>query len=170
MIKLLFSRNKKIGSRLISRFTRFLSPFKETPSHTAILVNNKWVIESTLESGFRVIGYRKWLQLNEIVYSSTTNLSWDFVKKRTKKLKGKKYDYFGVIYLGWRVLLLKYLNISKPKKNLFDHKDKYFCTEVVGNLMDINCQMITPIELLNKIILRCSSLEQVQEKGEQDVE
>lgn len=150
----LFSRNEKIGSKIISSGTKFLNPkIENSPSHAAVLVDNRWVIESTLESGFRVIPYKKWLAINEELYKVLCVKVWTFesIKNLYKPLKNHKYDYFGVIYFTWRVLLQKMFNIKKPKKNLFNHKDKYFCCEVVGIMNGKSYEMTSPIELLSLI-------------------
>jgi hypothetical protein len=51
-IDYLFSKNNKIGSRLISWAAKFENTGLEyNPSHIAILLNDTWVIESTFFTG-----------------------------------------------------------------------------------------------------------------------
>mgnify|MGYP006921285106 CR=1 FL=1 len=54
-IHYLFSRNKKVGSRLISWASSFFVKDlgKNIPSHIAILIDDRFVIESVLEGGVR---------------------------------------------------------------------------------------------------------------------
>lgn len=150
----LFSKNHKIGSKLIRWGTAFLSlSTKKIPSHVALLINNKWVIESTLESGFRVISYNKWKSFNIELFKLRCIQGRTFkeIKELYKPLKNKKYDYLGVIYFSWRIALMKFLGIPKPKKNLFEHKDKYFCCEVISKMTGVSYEMTAPVELLVKI-------------------
>ena len=60
----LFSKNEKIGSKIIRWATKHLVEAKDVPSHVALLVNERWVFESTLFTGIRVIPYKKWLEIN----------------------------------------------------------------------------------------------------------
>ena len=77
-----FSRSPKIGSKLIAWGTKFLVPeIKETPSHGAVLIDNRWVIESTLDSGFRVIHYSKWLEINEELFKFECTKNWTFKQR-----------------------------------------------------------------------------------------
>jgi len=150
----LFSRNEKIGSFIIRKSTAVFEPtVNETPSHVALLLDDKWVIESTLETGFRIIGYKKWLELNEELYKIPCEQEWTMVgiKEHYKPLKGKKYDYPGVLYFSWRVILYLLFRISKPKKNRFNHDNKYFCCEVISRMTGISYEMTAPVELLVRI-------------------
>lgn len=151
----IFSNNKKIGSRFISWGTAFLVPsIKNTPSHVAVLINEKWVVESVLESGVRVISYKEWKSKNNEVAKITSKevFTMDQIKAVFRPLKNKKYDWSGVIYFSYRVALKKFLNISIPKHNKFNHKDKYFCCEVVSKLTGQSYEMVSPVELMDKLL------------------
>lgn len=151
-VNYLFSKNKKIGSYLIRKFTKNLSKlnFDNIPSHTALLVNNRWVHESTMSSGVRIISYSKWLKINTEVYKI---YAWDItdyqqIKQKYKKIKKKKYDYFGALFVGWRILL-KYLKLLPlPKTNRYNDPNKFFCCEVVGELLNIDYTIKTPVEIM----------------------
>jgi hypothetical protein len=151
MINILFSKNSKIGSVLISNGTSFLSNSKPTPSHVAILIKNKWVVESTMEKGCKVIGYKEWLEKNELLYSISMHVEFKDIKNLNKDLKNKKYDFLGVIYCGYRVLLNKLFGLTIPSKNKFHSKNRYFCCEVVGKLLNIETEMLSPVQLLDII-------------------
>lgn len=151
----LFSKNKKIGSRLISWGTSYLEPkIKNVPSHVAVLVNNKWVFESTLESGVRRISYEKWLEINEEVekIECTQERELGEVLDYFRSIKDKKYDYQGILYFSWRILLFITLKIKMPTKNRFNRKNSYFCSEVVGKMTGVDCQMTAPVSLSVKIV------------------
>lgn len=149
----LFSKNDKIGSKLISWATLRLA--KETtniPSHIAILVNNKWIFESTLASGIRIVSYKDWLTINTQTHCIPAEpIEYEKIKQLFKSLKGKKYDYMGIVYFGWRILLNMCFNLRMPTKNKFQSNSRYFCSEVAGKLLNIDSQMLSPVELLEKI-------------------
>lgn len=146
----LFSRNNKIGSRLISWGTKSLASTKIVPSHVALLINNKWVFESTLSTGIRIISYQKWLEINEEVRKipCQSKRTYGEIKTLFKALEGRSYDYLGVIYFGWRIFLNMLFKLDMPKVNHWQSKNKYFCTEVVGKLLNIDYGMISPVQLM----------------------
>ena len=149
----LFSKNPKIGSKLISWGTfRLAKEIKDTPSHIAILVNQKWVFESTLASGIRVVSYKDWLTINTQTYSiPTDSIDYEIIKQLFKSLKDKKYDYWGIAYFAWRIVLNMCFNAKMPTINKWQSNNKYFCSEVAGKLSNIDCQMLSPVELLVRL-------------------
>lgn len=154
-IHYLFSKNKKIGSKLISWGTGFIEPeVKNVPSHVAILVNNRWVFESTLETGVRRISYKKWLEINEEVdkIGCTQERTLSEVIEYFRSISNKKYDYQGIVYFGWRVLLKIIFKLKMPIKNRFNRKNSYFCSEVVGKMTGVDCQMTAPVSLARRIL------------------
>lgn len=155
-LHIIFSKNNKIGSRFISWSTQYLGNFQATPSHVAILVNERWVLESTLEAGVRILPYNTWNKLNHEVakIQITNNILFKRIKFLFKKIGVKKYDWPGVIYLGWRIFLNKYFKKPIPTINKWERPNKYFCTEVIGYILDMDLDMVTPIQLLNKLILQ----------------
>lgn len=153
-IDYVFSKNKKIGSKVISFGTKFLQKDKSliTPSHVAILVNNRWVIEAVVNGGFRVIPYSKWLEINQELYKIAihSDYTFDKIKAKFKALIGKKYDYAGVLYFAYRILLFVLFKLPIPKFNKLDRGNRYFCTEVVAEFTNNHNSMISPIQLLEK--------------------
>ena len=149
-IDVLFSRNEKIGSKLISWGTSHLSSFEKTPSHVALLINNRWVHESTLDTGIRVLTYEKWKEINEEVYKHEYPIeySYDQIKAMYRDLKGRKYDWVGVLYFTWFVGMSKLFGGSIPKINKWEDPNKYFCCEVVGELARLEYSMTSPVQLL----------------------
>ena len=146
----LFSRNDKIGSRVISWATAHLEDIKDTPSHTALLINNRWVHESTLETGVRVISYEKWKKINTEVckIESSVKRSYPIIKDMYRELRDRKYDWKGVIYQGIYIVLNKFLDKEIPEDNLMEDPEKYFCCEVVGRLTNIDYSMKAPVQLM----------------------
>ena len=159
-ISILFSKNKKIDSKIIAYGTRHLdknlSLEGKITSHVALLVDNRWVHESTLESGIRVISYKKWLEINEEVANIYyCDMEYSEVKNHFKQLKYKKYDWLGVIYLGlWIGIKLVLPFIKVPKTNAVENPSKYFCCEVAGELIGENLDMKSPIEVLRLVLSR----------------
>jgi hypothetical protein len=147
----LFSRNNKIGSKLISWSTQSLNQTQvPTPSHVAILVNKRWVFESTLTSGVRIISYNKWLTINEQIkcipfYQS---ICYKELKNHFKNLKNKRYDYEGILYFAYRIILFKLFFMAIPEKNKFNKPSRYFCCEVIGKLLNKDFSMKAPTELV----------------------
>ena len=150
----LFSKNDKIGSKVISWGTSFIEPqIEDVPSHTAILINNRWVFESTLESGVRRISYQEWLKINKEVCKipCTQERTLEGIIEEFRQIKDKKYDYIGLVYFGLRVLLFICFRLRIPKKNILNRKNSYFCSEVVGKMTGIDCQMTAPVTLMSKL-------------------
>lgn len=127
--------------------------FKNTPSHVAILVNNRWVHESTLDSGIRVMSYERWLELNDEVTKITCEREWDYenIKTLFRNIKDKKYDYLGVAYLGLWMVPSKLLHIAIPNKNILECPNRYFCSEVMGYMLNDNYDMKAPVQILKEL-------------------
>jgi hypothetical protein len=150
-LEYLFSKNDLIGSRLISWGTKDLVQENvDVPSHVAVLINEKYVFESTMAQGVRCVSYKDWLTINKEVkrIPCQKERTFEEVKELFKPLKDKKYDYLGVVYFGWRVFLYKFFKITKPTVNKWNSKSKYFCCEVIGKLTGVDYQMISPVELM----------------------
>lgn len=161
-VDIVFSKNDKIGSKFISWGTSHLNKdlsFQNfNPSHVAILVDKRWIHESTLESGVRIIPYKKWLQINhqlKIIHYS--NVEYSVIKNSFKRLKNKKYDWLGVIYLSiWIGIKMILPTIKIPSVNKMECSKKYFCCEVIGELIKQNLDMKAPIEVLSLLQLPSS--------------
>lgn len=153
-IDYLFSKNYKIGSKLISWGTKHLTNIEDVPSHVAILVNNRWVHESTLDSGVRVISYSEWLNINiEVKKITGKPTEYRVIKNIFKDIKNKKYDWLGVTYLGLCLIPNKAFNVKLPAVNKWQDNDKYFCTEAVEKLIGLSdCSMKSPVQLLNELL------------------
>lgn len=150
----LFSRNELIGSKVIAWGTEHLTDQLVTPSHIATLINDRWVIESTLKTGVRVIPYKRWQEINEQVAKipcAQEYREYDEIKSIYKGILNKKYDYAGVIYLGIYLCLNKYFGIKMPKENAWHRRSKYFCCEAAEKLTGIGpTSMKAPVQILSE--------------------
>jgi hypothetical protein len=145
-IHYLFSRKEKWGSKLISWASEELGSEEPAPSHVALLLNERWVFESTYSNNVSIMSYSKWKEENIERYKieSTSEHYFEEVKKLYRRIEGKKYDWKGIMYFSWRVLLYIFLGLSIPKKNKWHSEDAYFCCELVGELVGISYEMSTP--------------------------
>lgn len=150
-IDYLFSKNKKIGSKIISWAASFEKlNLEHIPSHVAVLLDDIWVIESTLFTGVRIIPYSRWQQINTELYkipcSDTSRDSASILRSATK-VWDKDYDWFGILFFALSFLNLIINKKKLPKINKWQNKRKYFCTEFVGLLTDNDFSMISPAKL-----------------------
>lgn len=149
----LFSKNKKIGSKIIRWGTEHLESSvakDEVPSHVAILVNERWVFESTLETGVRRIAYKEWLENNTEVgkYKCQTPRTLEEVIGYFRSIKDKKYDYYGLTYFGIWIGLNKFFKVKIPKENKWGKDDMYFCCEVMGEMLGLDYNMTSPVQVM----------------------
>lgn len=139
----LFSKNKKIGSRLISWASGLLLPdMKVVPSHVAILitfddVSESFVAESVFESGVRLVPYSSWLVKNEECFKlpcaaklNTMNEVFDILVE----IWDKKYDWLGVTFFAGCFIRHWLFKTPFPKENSWQSDGKYFCTEAAAKL------------------------------------
>lgn len=156
----LFSRNHKIGSRVISWASGLLvKDLNKIPSHMAILIeqdgNESLVFESTLSSGVRIVPYKKWLEINEECYKIPC------IKQRTNKeifekvneYWGKKYDWSGIAFFIPCFLGYLLFKIPFPKYNLWQSDNKYFCNELGGKIAGYDkYSMVTPAKMCSDFL------------------
>lgn len=162
-IFVIFSKNNKIGSKFISWGSSLLlrENMEIFPSHAAILIkseNKEFVLESTFLNGVRKISYEKWLEINTECYKfKFENLEKKYVMSKFNKLKGKKYDYLGVMYFLYAFVLNFVFKKPFPSKNPWQKKDKFFCTELVGKIVEHkNYSMVTPAKMCYDLIRKVS--------------
>lgn len=156
-VSYLFSRNKKIGSKLISWSSGLLlKGMNPVPSHVAVLlefegVNQPLVIESVLESGVRLAPYESWKRLNEELYKVKCTQGPRCQKKVfafIDELWGKKYDWFGILYFAWRFILHFLFKIKFPSENKWESIDRFFCTEAAAKIAHYDkYSMVTPAKM-----------------------
>jgi len=119
-----------------------------------LLLKDRWIYESTMETGVRVIKYIDWLNINEEVFKSKEIEGFDYnnIKPKINKLKESKYDYLGVIYYSLCVLMKLIFKKPIPKLNRWQSNNKYFCCELIGEVTNEDFQMKCPVEIMNLII------------------
>ena len=145
----LFSKNSLIGSKIISWGTSHLHNTPETPSHIAVLINHRWVFESTMNSGIRILTYKKWLKINkEVAKIPGDKREYVDIKKIFRAVKNKKYDKLGVAYLSYHIALNKFFKKEIPERNKWEDPNKYFCCEAVAKLTDNYYSMKAPVDIM----------------------
>lgn len=156
-VQYIFSNRELKGAQAIIWGTKHQYPnmsIEKIPSHGAVLIDSKWVFESTLDSGVRVMGYKEWSKINNEVakIDCTATRYYEDIKAMFKESKGKKYDWFGVLYLGFHLALNKAFGKKIPKKNLLHSENKYFCLEVIGKMTGLDYQMSTPVQVMEDLL------------------
>lgn len=158
-IEYIFSRNEKNGSKLISwgssLFPEQISNLDKhkIPSHVAILLDDIFIIESTLSTGVRVIPISEWLKHNELLYNIPfENEPIETVRDLLFEMYGKAYDWFGIIYFGYCMFKYYFFGSIMPKVNKYEREDYFFCTEFAGRLIGYNYSMTTPAKLCNDLL------------------
>lgn len=153
-MRFLYSKNNKIGSRLISWAARFenLSYKEDKPSHVALLLDNGLVIESTFKEGVRIVPFEAWSKINQTIMSIKLDVPDTLLYKETYGLWGKKYDWAGIIYFAICYLGLILFKRPLPHKNKWQTSNKYMCTELVGKLTDTPYHMVSPAKMLELML------------------
>lgn len=149
-ISLLFSRIDKWGSKCIAKYSGPLAPaIAPAPSHVAVLVDNKWVHESTLHTGVRVIPYSKWRAINEEVANiQCGHMDYSVIKEWYRDVQSRRYDWPGLVYLGFFILLHYFFKKPIPIFNRWQSNRRYFCCEVAGRLLKEDLSMMAPNQVL----------------------
>lgn len=159
MIKIsyLFSRNKKIGSKIISWASGLLiKDLEKVPSHVAILVGDYFVMESTMISGVRCVPYSSWKKKNEECYKIPCQKiyrSEEEVYEAFESVYNKWYDWPGVVYFA--ICFAKYFLFKRPfpKQNKWQKDNMFFCTEFAGRLSGYKkYSMTTPAKMCSDFL------------------
>jgi len=148
----LFSYSKKIGSTAIRKFQLPLTKYKnikEVPSHTSVRVGSV-VYESTFE-GVRATTFESWITRNIIIQALPIGNADKIHMDRITCLFGRKYDYAGLFYFAWRIILLKLFKMPLPKKNKWHKMNKYFCTEILSVFTEKDYQMSAPVQIMEEL-------------------
>lgn len=156
-IQYVFSRNKKCGSKLIAwgsaLFPSHVTNLKNgIPSHVAVLIDDKFIAESVLTSGVRIVPYKKWASFNEELYRFDRTQKGECINCLLNEMWGKKYDWFGILYFAYSMSKHLIFNSSLPCKNKWERENYFFCTEFAARLGDYNYSMTTPAKLCNDLL------------------
>lgn len=146
----LFSTGPKIGAKIIAAGTAHLAPTCPKVSHTALLVQERWVHEAT-GAGVHVSSYDSWSKVHkEVARVELAPREYQEIADKFRAIQGKKYDYLGVLYLSWRVFL-NFFGATIPARNAWESSRKYFCCEVLAKLTSKYYGMKAPIQILQEL-------------------
>jgi hypothetical protein len=147
----IFSHNDMIGSKIIANGTKHLAKRQAPCSHTALLVNKRWVHESTMKSGVRVISYDAWSTVNtEVARAELKPRSYQEIADLFRDIKGRGYDWLGITFFTLAIIPT-FVGFKLPKKNLLQDKNKYFCCEVLGYLTRRCYSMMSPVQIAKEL-------------------
>lgn len=147
----LFSKNDKLGSRVIMEGTKHLA--KDTPScsHVAVLINERWVHESTMQVGVQIVSYDKWKAIHkEVDRVKIGDMEYQTLADHFRLVLKKKYDWLGIAFFVL-VIPFTFIGFKLPKRNLLERKNKYFCCEVLGSLKRAYYSMMAPCQILRSL-------------------
>ena len=149
----IWSIKPKWGSKMISWASNKYTPMKDCPSHVALLINEKWVFESTYKYDVNITSYKKWkkenIETQKLLCSQERH--YDEIKSTMRSIKGKKYDWGGIVYFIWRFILFWIFKTPPTKKNKLENPNKYFCCEAVGKITNTDYSMTTPADIYIKL-------------------
>lgn len=156
MIKYLFTRNDLIGSKLISYGTKYsFQKTQETPSHFAILFDDRWIFESRMQQGVHVMPYYHWKQKNTVVAAlrrencKLSEIECKLLQDQLiREAYGRKYDKWAIAYFVWRIFLKWFFNAPMPDQNKWESKNKWFCNELFEIIFREDLSMKSPNDLM----------------------
>jgi len=126
-MKLVTTKNNSIGSRIIRWATG------EDESHFLFVFDDSLVFHSR----FLGTGLGWWNTIkrkNEIVWSLEVPLPLEteeaFYRSFVDGYDGDGYDFLGAFYLGFRLILYRFLGVKMPSKNRLGRPNKHFCSEL----------------------------------------
>lgn len=153
----LFSRNKKIGSRLISWASGLLvKDLEKIPSHVAVLLDEHFVMESTLKGGVKCVPYSYWKTQHEECYKILCKKTYETredIKESFETVYGKGYDYLAILFFAWCFVKHLLFKIPFPQENGWQSDDKFICTEFAGRLSNYKkYSMTTPAKMCSDFL------------------
>lgn len=153
-VDFLFSKRNTIGSKLISWGAKHENlNIQDCPSHAAILINKRFVVESTMSSGVRIVPYFKWSEINEELYRIPSNdIDRDFFDNTILDTWGKKYDWMGILYFACCYIKLIVFGQKLPIVNKWERESHLFCIELVGKLSNTYYSMTSPAKMCAKLL------------------
>ena len=122
-------------------------------------VEEKFIAESVLEAGVRIIPYSVWKTINEECYlvpCVQDKRNTDEVFKVLGSIWNKKYDKLGILYFA--LCFVKHLLFKSkfPKENRWQREGHYFCTEAAAKLAGYGKHsMTTPAKMCWDMITQC---------------
>jgi len=134
-MRILFSKNNRIGSKLI----RWGS--ESDSSHFAVEFDGCVILQSNIANGVNLTSTNEFLKHNEIVHEVVFNIPTameeEIWQPLIKRLPGVvQYDYSGLLYWAWVVAKHRLFNTPIPDVNKWGDPKKYMCVEVASELPD----------------------------------
>lgn len=153
-VDFIFSRRNKIGSKLIAWASKYENlELENAPSHGAILLNKRFVIESVMGSGVRLVPYFKWAEINEELYRiPSDDITKDFLDRELLTVWGKPYDWRGILYFACCYLALILFKKPLPEKNKWERPSHLFCIELIGRLSGTYYSMTSPAQMCKRLL------------------
>ena len=157
-MRLLFTKNNKIGSRLIMWGT------EGDCSHFAVEFDDCVVLQSTMHQGVSLTSKNEFIKKNEIVHEikfNTTLENEELVwKPLVKRLAGNvEYDFPALVYWCWCIIKHRIFGSPIPLINKWGDPRKFMCIElsselpdwIFNNLKPEHLDIISPTALFNII-------------------
>ena len=140
-MQIIFTKSNSILSKIIRSIT------KEDVSHTALLVDDKWVIHSNL-LGVRIdylYNFVTHCQIVDTVELPNNNFP---LYKTLRKKQGSLYDFGAFLFLGLVLILRRFFPRFVQKRNLWQTTGMFLCTEWCTEIVDgKENSMLTPGQL-----------------------
>lgn len=134
-MRLLFSKNNKIGSYLIRWGT------EGDCSHFAVEFDDCFVLQSNMKQGVNALSSNEFFQHNELVHSIQYNLTLEqeeqIYKVMIKKLAGKvSWDFMAALFWMKEIIKHRIFDSPIPKVNAWGDPNRMMCIELASQLPD----------------------------------
>lgn len=147
-MKIIFTRN----SLPFSKFLRW--GLKEPVSHMAIVFDDKIVFHSNFK-GVHIEWFETFKKSNEVVFEIIINMNLEDEERLYQRVitayDGKSYDYTGLLYLLYHMILNKVFKKQLPTDNKWASNNNYFCIELLNLFEQItigtNVEVSTPYQV-----------------------
>jgi hypothetical protein len=122
----------------------------EPVSHVAFQYGD-FILHSTLcGPEIRTAGWGR--QHYEVLFEVELHSSPERLMSVMDRVDRKGYDFSGLLYLGLRYMMKKYLRMSLPKANLWDCSGMLTCVEFATLVIDSKADpMLTPFGLCRRL-------------------
>ena len=145
---LIFSKSKYWFSDLICEVTQ------EPVSHVSIYDPEEEQVYHSSFRGVEKLHIRKFLPMQENTLFYPIDINPEELEKKFDKYKRSWYDVGGLLFLGFSLLVRRYLRLPLPKSNLWQATGMFLCTEWVSEVInDKEQSMITPYGMYQELLL-----------------
>lgn len=149
-MRIVFSRSQRWFSTLICAVT------KERFSHVSIDLGDGTILQSNFR-GVHLSTLDNFIEAQqEVHYIKVPKVQEIQLRENIKKILDKYehswYDLGAMLFLGFALILRRYLHISLPKSNLWQTTGMFLCTELVTKILGKEERsMITPYRLYEEL-------------------